>query len=54
MGVSKLPGHSNPGVTLHVSAHSTLDMQSMAGNIMEEIATPIPVSMSELDGALAK
>jgi integrase len=43
--VSKILGHSNPSVTLNVYAHSTLDMQSEAASIMDEIVTPIPVSL---------
>jgi integrase len=46
--VSKILGHSNPSVTLTIYAHSTLDMQSKAASIMDEIVTPIPVSMSQL------
>lgn len=46
--VSKILGHSNPSVTLNVYAHSTLDMQSQAASIMDEIVTPIAVDISEL------
>jgi integrase len=46
--VSKILGHSNPSVTLNIYAHSTLDMQSMAASIMDEIVTPIPVSIPQL------
>jgi integrase len=46
--VSKILGHSNPSVTLNIYAHSTLDMQSGAAAIMDEIVTPIPVSFSQL------
>jgi len=46
--VSKILGHSNPSVTLTIYAHSTLDMQSKAANIMDEIVTPIPVNISQL------
>jgi integrase len=46
--VSKILGHSNPSVTLSFYAHSTLDMQSGAASIMDEIVTPIPVSFSQL------
>jgi hypothetical protein len=41
-------GHSNPSVTLNIYAHSTLDMQSKAASIMDEIVTPIAVDMSQL------
>jgi integrase len=44
--VSKILGHSNPSVTLNIYAHSTLDMQSKAASIMDEIVTPIAVDMS--------
>lgn len=46
--VSKILGHSNPSVTLNIYAHSTLDMQAMAANVMDEIVTPIPVDISQL------
>ncbi len=46
--VSKILGHSNPSVTLNIYAHSTLDMQSKAASIMDEIVTPIAVDMSRL------
>lgn len=46
--VSKILGHSNPSVTLSIYAHSTLDMQSEAVRIMEEIVNPIPVQMPVL------
>lgn len=42
--VSKILGHSNPSITLSIYAHSTLDMQSTAANIMDEIVTPIPIN----------
>ena len=46
--VSKILGHSNPSITLSIYAHSTVDMQSMAAGIMDEIVTPIPVSIPQL------
>jgi len=46
--VSQILGHSSPSVTLNIYAHSTLDMQSMAANVMDEIVTPIPISLSQL------
>jgi hypothetical protein len=45
--VSKILGHSNPSVTLNIYAHSTLDMQSQASRIMDEIVTPITVMFSK-------
>ena len=47
--VSKILGHSNPSVTLNIYAHSTLDMQSMAVNIMDEIVTPILVLQRKVE-----
>ena len=47
--VSKILGHSNPSVTISIYAHSTLDMQSKAASIMDEIVTPIPVSLSAVE-----
>jgi integrase len=44
--VSKILGHSNPSVTLSIYAHATLDMQSMAANVMNEIVTLIPVDLN--------
>ncbi|MBI3338685.1 MAG: site-specific integrase [Chloroflexi bacterium] len=46
--VSKILGHSNPSVTLIIYAHSTLDMQTKAASVMDEIITPIPVNISQL------
>jgi integrase len=43
--VSKILGHSNPSVTLSIYAHATLDMQSMAASIMNEIVTPLPIQL---------
>jgi integrase len=45
--VSKILGHSNPSVTLSIYAHSTLDMQSVAASIMDEIVTPIAVDITQ-------
>ena len=46
--VSKILGRLNPSVTLTIYAHSTLDMQSKAASIMDEIVTPIPVNILQL------
>ena len=43
--VSKILGHANPSVTLSIYAHATLDMQSQAVSVMDEIVTPIPVQL---------
>ncbi len=48
LAVSKILGHSNPSVTLTIYAQSTLDMQSKAASIMDEIVTPIRVNISQL------
>ena len=50
--VSKILGHSNPSVTISIYAHSTLDMQSKAASIMDEIVTPIPVSLPAVEVVL--
>ncbi len=46
--VSKILGHANASVTLTIYAHSTLDMQTQAARIMDEIVTPIAVSIPQL------
>lgn len=39
--VSKILGHSKPGVTLNIYAHCVSDLQYEAAKVMEEITTPI-------------
>jgi integrase len=46
--VSKILGHANASITLTIYAHSALDMQTQAAGIMDEIVTPIAVSLSQL------
>jgi integrase len=46
--VSKILGHANASVTLTIYAHSTVDMQTEAAGIMDEIVTPIAVSILQL------
>lgn len=41
-------GHSNANVTLTICSHSTLDMQSQAASVMDEIVTPIAISIPQL------
>ena len=43
--VSKILGHANPSVTLSIYAHATLDMQSQAVSVMDEIETPIQIQL---------
>lgn len=43
--VSRMLGHANPSVTLMIYAHSTVDMQTDAANIMDAIVTPVPVEL---------
>jgi integrase len=46
--VSKILGHANASITLTIYAHSALDMQTQAAGIMDEIVTPIAVSLAQL------
>ncbi len=46
--VSRILGHANASVTLTVYAHSNIDMQSQAARVMDELVTPIAVSMPQL------
>jgi integrase len=46
--VSKILGHANASITLTIYAHSALDMQTGAAGIMDEIVTPIAVSIPQL------
>jgi hypothetical protein len=43
--VSKILGHANPSVTLTIYAHSNVEMQTDAANIMDAIVTPVPVDL---------
>lgn len=45
--VSKIPGHSKPSVTMNIYAHASVEMQSEAANLMENLVTPIPFSLYE-------
>jgi len=46
--VSKILGHSNTAITLSTYAHSNVDMQADAVRLMEDLITPIPVSLEQL------
>ena len=46
--VSKILGHANASITLMIYAHSGLEMQTQAAGIMDEIVTPIAVSLAQL------
>lgn len=46
--VSKVLGHANASITLTIYAHSGLDMQAQAASVMDEIVTPIAVSIPQL------
>ncbi|MFH1184350.1 MAG: site-specific integrase, partial [Chloroflexota bacterium] len=46
--VSKVLGHANASITLTIYAHSGLDMQAQAAGVMDEIVTPIAVSIPQL------
>jgi integrase len=45
--VSKILGHSKPSVTMNIYAHASVEMQSEAANLMENLVTPIPFSLEE-------
>jgi integrase len=43
--VSKILGHSKPSVTMNIYAHASFEMQSEATQLMENLVTPIPISI---------
>ena len=45
--VSKILGHSQPSVTMNIYAHASVEMQSEAARLMENLVTPIPISLKE-------
>ena len=45
--VSRILGHSKPSVTLDIYAHMIPGMQDQAAKLMDEVLTPIPVSLSD-------
>ena len=46
--VSKILGHSKPSVTMNIYAHTSVEMQSEAANLMENLVTPIPIDIPNL------
>ena len=45
--VSKILGHSKPSVTMNIYAHASVEMQSEATQLMEDLVTPIPISIEK-------
>ncbi len=45
--VSKIMGHSKPSVTMNIYAHASVEMQSEATQLMENLVTPIPISIEK-------
>ena len=43
--VSKILGHANPSITMNIYAHVSIEMQSEAAKLMENLVTPIPVNL---------
>ena len=43
--VSKILGHSKPSVTMNIYAHVSTEMQTEAAQLMENLVTPIPISL---------
>jgi hypothetical protein len=43
--VSRILGHSKPSVTLDVYGHLIPGMQSVAARVMDEVFTPVKVSL---------
>ena len=43
--VARILGHSKPSVTMNVYSHSSVEMQSEAANLMENLVTTIPVTL---------
>jgi len=46
--VSRILGHSKPSVTMNIYAHTSVEMQSEAANLMENLVTPIPVDIQKI------
>jgi integrase len=46
--VSKRLGHANPSITLSIYAHATIDMQTHAASVMDEILAPEAISITAL------
>jgi integrase len=45
--VSKILGHSKPSVTMNIYAHASVEMQSEAAILMDNLVTPISISLKE-------
>lgn len=45
--VSKILGHSKPSVTMNIYAHTSIEMQSEAAKLMENLVTPIAVNIQD-------
>jgi integrase len=45
--VAKILGHSKPSITMNVYSHSSVEMQSEAAKLMENLITPIPIALEE-------
>ncbi len=52
--VSKILGHSSPSITLGIYAHATLDMQDQAAGVMDQIVSPIAISVSKRDAVVSE
>ena len=48
--VARILGHSKPSVTMNVYGHSSVEMQSDAAKLMENLVTPIPISLEKSSG----
>jgi integrase len=46
--VSKILDHSKPSVTMNIYAYASIEMQSEAAQLMENLVTPIPISLKEI------
>jgi len=45
--VSRILGHSKPNVTMNIYAHASVEMQSEATQLMENLVSPIPISIGK-------
>jgi len=52
--VSKILGHSKPGVTLNIYAHCVSESQFKAAKVMEEITTPITIDLKDITQKVEK
>ena len=49
--VSRILGHSNPGITLSIYTHATMDMQAHAASVMDAIAMPTRIDVRDLQAS---